>query len=100
MDYNMSGPAIGASVVNGMKAGIADSTQTLQVTLSSSAMSEIAIMFIGIAVVVSIVSWTIRHKNETNSSWDDSSSGGGDGGPSYGTRIRRRKDTFARYTIR
>ena len=54
-DYNMAGPALDATVVTGMKAGVGDSIHTIQTTLNNQYLTELAVMFIGFAVVVGLV---------------------------------------------
>jgi len=51
----MSGITLTSSVVTGMKAGVGDSIQTIQTTLNNQYLTELAVMFIGFAVVVGLV---------------------------------------------
>lgn len=55
VDYNMAGPALDANVVTGMKAGIGDSVATIQTSINNAFLTEVAIMFIGFAVIVGVV---------------------------------------------
>ncbi len=54
-DYNMAGPALDATVVTGMKNGVQDSVATIQTTLNNQYLTEIAILFIGFAVVTGLL---------------------------------------------
>ncbi len=59
-DYNMAGPALDASAVTGFKAGIGDSVATIQTSLNNAYLTEIAIMFIGFAVIVGVVMHVVK----------------------------------------
>jgi hypothetical protein len=60
LDYNMAGPALDASAVTGFKAGIGDSIATIQTSLNNAYLTEIAIMFIGFAVIVGVVMHVVK----------------------------------------
>jgi hypothetical protein len=51
----MDGIALTSDVVTGMKAGIADSTDMITDTINNAALAEIAVMFIGLAVIVGVL---------------------------------------------
>ena len=54
-DYNMAGPALDATTVTGMKAGVSDSVAFIQTSLNNQYLTELAIMFIGFAVIVGVL---------------------------------------------
>jgi len=59
-DYNMAGPALDATVVTGAKAGVGDAVATIQTTLNNAFLVEVAIMFIGLAVVIGFIMHVLK----------------------------------------
>ncbi len=62
-DYGMGGPALTADAVSGFKAGIGDATTTIQSSVNNRYLTEILIMFIGLACVVGLALYFVKtHK--------------------------------------
>ncbi len=59
----MSGVNLTSAVITGIKQGVADSADTLGVTLNNQYLGELALMFIGFALVTGIIIFLVaRHK--------------------------------------
>ncbi len=58
---DMDGPQLTGDLVTGMKAGVADSVDTIQTTVSNAVVGEIAIMFIGLAAAVGVIMYFLKH---------------------------------------
>lgn len=60
VDYNMAGPALDANFVTGAKGGLGDAVATIQTTLNNQFLVEVAILFIGLAVVVGLIMGVVK----------------------------------------
>jgi len=58
----MIGPALDATVVTGAKAGLGDAVASIQSTLNNPYIIEVAIMFIGLAVILYLLKCVLKHK--------------------------------------
>lgn len=56
----MAGPVMGGFLVTGAKAGLGDATQTISTSLNNQYLIEIAIMFIGLAVIMGLIMSILR----------------------------------------
>ncbi len=56
----MPGPALTADVITGVKAGVADSVDTLETTINNQYLGELALMFIGFAAVVGLLMYLVK----------------------------------------
>ncbi len=57
---NSTGVVLDTNAVTGMKAGIGDAVTTIQTSLNNAYLTEIAIMFIGFAVIVGVVMYVVK----------------------------------------
>lgn len=55
-----SGVVLTSDVVTGMKAGIGDAVQTIQTSVDNAFLTEVAVMFIGFAVIVGVVMYIVK----------------------------------------
>lgn len=58
--YTASGVVFDSNFVTGAKAGLGDSVATIQTTLNNAFLVEVAILFIGLAVVVGLIMGVVK----------------------------------------
>ncbi len=56
----MSGITLTNAIITGVKAGVADSVDTLQTTINNQYLGELALMFIGFAAVVGLLMYLVK----------------------------------------